>query len=120
MKQFSVILSVASLLVLGACGGDDASSGACSGSPLVGAWKTGDASETLTFTGSCAGTSLYCAGTFTYPNVSEGSGNVLVKMTSTNGNSGCLPLGETSCGYAISGTTMAFDCGAGAESYTKQ
>ena len=113
------LFKLSALLFVFACGGDG-DSGACSDSSFIGAWVNGDESETLTFKSSCAGTSAYCGANFEFPNLTEATGEVLINVTSTNGNPGCFSLGEIACEYAIVGNEMGFDCGDGVETYTKQ
>jgi hypothetical protein len=112
------------LFVLAGCagsGGGSSSGEACSGSPFVGSWTGSILSnpDTMVFTNSCAVTSTYCASTGTIPATTNSSGSVVVTVTSTNANSGCLPAGNTTCNYSISGNSLSFNCGGGVITYTK-
>lgn len=100
----------------------DSSSSECAGSVVVGSWKGdlgGAGADTLTFGADCKGTSSYCASSFTYPNVTATSGDVIIKNSATNGAAGCLPAGEFTCQYMIEGNGLAFRCGGGIVTYTK-
>jgi hypothetical protein len=95
---------------------------ACSGAIVKGTW-TGDILgnvDTLTFNEDCSGSSSYCATQFNYPMVSANSGTATISVTATNNNQGCLPMGDASCGYTVSGDTLSFDCGGSVLVYTRQ
>jgi hypothetical protein len=100
-------------------GGSSSSAGACAGSPAVGSWDADTSTNVLTFTAQCAGSDVYCQSTFTWPNFTSSSGTVLVTVTSTNTNAGCLPAGTTTCAYQFSGNQLGYDCGGGILTYTK-
>jgi hypothetical protein len=117
MKTTNLILVTG--LFLASCGGSS-TPGACSAHPLVGSWINENETDIYKFNGDCTGSSTYCESTFTYPNSTATSGSALFTVTSSNGAEGCLPIGQTTCAYAIEGTAFAADCGLGAIIYTKQ
>lgn len=95
---------------------------ACAGAVVKGVW-TGDilgSADTLTFNEDCSGSSSYCGAQFTYPRVSANSGTATISVSATNDNQGCLPAGDASCGYTVSGDTLSFDCGGSVLVYTRQ
>lgn len=105
------------LILLGACGGG----GECGDAIVKGTWKLdGDATQSVTFTDTCKFADVQCSATGTYPNVTATSGSVGITITSTNNSNSCLPVGATTCTYAIDGTSLDFNCGGGDRAYTKQ
>lgn len=110
--------AVALLLFVAACSGSG-DAGSCKNSVVRGTWNEDGGSDVMEFKSDCTGTSSSCGSTFEYPNVTSDDGNVLITVTETDGGAGCLPLGETECSYGIVGSSLAFDCGGGAVSYTK-
>lgn len=120
-----VFLAIFTTVVLNSCsngGGSDATTtvGACASSIVSGSWLNNNNGDLLNFASNCSYTSSLCASTGTYPNVTASSGFVIVNVTSTNGSGGCLPLGQTSCSYAVSGNTMQYNCGGGVLTFIKQ
>lgn len=126
LKVFpSGFLFIVPLLMAG-CGTESGSSSdtakACNSSIVVGSWTralSATISDTMTFNADCSGTSSYCQSTFDYPNVTNSSGSVLITNKTTNAATGCLPAGETTCQYAVSGVQLTVSCGGGASTYTK-
>lgn len=114
-----LIISYVGFLLVGCSSGGGSSGNACDGSLALGTWSDGS-SDVMTFEANCSGTSSYCASTFTTAKVSDANGFMTVNVSSTNGNAGCLPTGQTTCEYIISGSNLAFDCGSGPIYYTKQ
>lgn len=108
------------VFLLASCGSGDGVTGACSSSAVKGSWYNSTTTETLTFNSDCTGASDVCESTFTYPNVTNSSGAVLVTVTSTGAVSGCLPLGETSCAYVIEDDVLGINCGSENLYYNKQ
>ena len=115
-------------VIFTACGSDEASPGAgastntdCASSVISGSWTRtllGNP-DTITFNPNCSGTASRCSATFTYPNVTASSGSVLLTVTSTSGISGCLPVGEHTCTYSVSGNTLNYSCGGSGLTYTR-
>lgn len=122
----NVLLTLSICLVLSSCGssssGSGTTTGACASSLITGSWA-GTISghvDVMTFAADCSGSSTYCASTHTVPNITATPGSVVVTVSATNGASGCLPVGQTSCAYTVNSTTLGFNCGPGAIYYTKQ
>jgi len=107
-------LLLLTVLLIGCKNGGGGDDGPCKDSTLVSVWALdSDTSSTLTFYADCSYAGSSCSSTGTYPNVTTPSGNVLIKIISTSGESGCLPLGETACSYSINGSSLVADCGGG-------
>lgn len=122
MKKLILLVS---LVVLNSCSqsvgsSDAAASAACSSSIAIGSWRNASNGDVLTFASDCSYRSSNCSSNGTYPNVTASSGYVIVNITSTIGGGSCLPLGQTQCAYAINNGLMAYDCGGGVVTYTKQ
>ncbi|TXH50276.1 MAG: hypothetical protein E6Q97_20820 [Desulfurellales bacterium] len=102
--------------------GSDSSGGACAESAVVGTWKgdIGDIEDTIQFKADCTGTSTACEMIFEYPAVTGDTGIVKVDVSATNGESYCLPVGETACEYEVAGDLMGFNCGNSTLIYEKQ
>lgn len=98
-----------------------AGSNSCAASPIVGTWSgsIGGTPDTMVFRADCTGNNSVCGSSFTYPAIDSNSGTVTVNITANNGNASCLPIGLTSCVYAISGNVLSFDCGGGIFNYTR-
>lgn len=108
------------LILMGACSGGD-EGGACADTDLVGTWNNDDEQgENIVFKSSCQFTSNLCEITGTYPPVLGDSGTVAVTVTSSSNDTGCLPVGETECTFGIVSTSLAFDCGGGTRTYSRQ
>lgn len=109
------------------CGSDVASttagsSGACAGGPFVGTWSGTVAGylDVMTLNADCTGSSTYCVSTFTYPSSTTGSsGNVAITVTASSAKSECMPVGQTTCGYSVSGNTLSFSCLGGTLTYSR-
>lgn len=107
------------LLLLAGCG--KASSSSCAGSHN-GRWTGTSAADRIDFEASCtfnyAKVDGSCASAGTYAAPLGSSGTVAVTIASVTG-AGCLPVGVATCSYALSTSTLSFDCGAGAYSYSR-
>lgn len=117
-------LLILGLLLTGCGKSEEASTAvapACSTSAILGSWTNlASTTDSITFKSDCTGTTGYCGGTFTFPNVTSTSGNVLLTVTSSNGKSGCLAAGTYTCAYTISGSYMGYNCGTGNFYYSRQ
>lgn len=101
------------LLLLAACG-KAPSIGACSSSPILGTWTDLGSGDRLTFGADCSAVSTRCsltAVTSVYGSSSPQA--VTFRVTSTNGLSNCLPIGDTACGLSFDSTTLGISCGGG-------
>ncbi len=57
---------------------------------------------------------------FDYPPTENSQGAIAIDVKSTNGRIECLPPGESTCGYVISGgNTFTFTCGNAVLEYIK-
>ncbi len=119
-----ILISLA--LIAAGCGssaGTAASSTVCTsaGAILAGSWSgtvSGHA-DVLTFGTDCTGSGTYCGIIFSYPNVVSSSGSVILTVSASNGNAGCLTAGTYTCGYAVVSTALGINCGGGSLGYTK-
>lgn len=90
---------------------------ACQGKSTLGVWnRTG---ETLVLNESCSGTSTSCASEYTFTTYDNNTEHQLINVTKTNGQPGCLPLGNTYCSYKTSGVNLIINCGTGDVYYAK-
>lgn len=120
----TIILAFLSVVVISGCGGKGGSGStqqtgstpACGGALGLGVWSN-NLPSVLTFLDSCKGTESYCGSEFNFTSPSNNS--MTIEITQTNGNAGCMSLGIYQCQFIASDTTLTFDCGNGAEFYTK-
>ncbi len=75
--------------------------------------------DVMTLQEDCIRESSYCGSVFTYPSTENNQGAVTINVTAMNGNSGCLPPGETTCGYVVDNNSLQFTCGGSVLTYTK-
>jgi len=119
----TLILAFLSVVVISGCGKGSGggspqadSKPACSDTVGLGVWSN-NLPSVLTFLDSCKGTESYCESEFTF---SKPINNMMdVEITKNNGNPGCLSVGVHSCQFIATDSDLTFDCGNGAEFYTK-
>lgn len=99
-------------------GGSSAAAAPCANSALLGTYTY--SSDTMVISSDCKITSTACASTTSFSGATATEGYISATVSSTNGASGCLPLGTYNCAYQLSGNTLAYNCGGGAIAYTKQ
>ena len=107
------------VLILSACGkppGNGPESNYCSSYPVVGTWHGGG--DTLQLNGNCKGTTNVCALQFDWM-TSPGETLASITVTSTNGGSGCMPLGYYRCDMSRQGDQLYLDCGYGTWGFTR-
>lgn len=109
-------------LFLSACANSNDSSpssaGACSGRSVVGTWTNTVSGEILVLNANCTGSSLACNSSFEYAFAASDPTFALVRILSTGAGS-CLPVGDHSCHFNTTSTTMLVDCGYGVMSYAR-
>lgn len=91
----------------------------CGDVQAVGSWHENTANDTLTLTSACTGTGTYCAEEFTFSRPTANN-DVTIRTSKTNGNSGCLPIGDHVCNTLVNGNQFAINCGSGSVVYQKQ
>ena len=119
----SIGLTLLLALAIQGCGSDDETTGACSDSPAVGTYdgEIAGFADVLTVGSDCSFTSTYCVAEGTVEDTGTStSGNVTLTVTDTAGKTGCLPLGNTTCGFSILDGVLEFSCTAGTLTYTKR
>ena len=101
MRIIIILILLHILLLLGCEESTDNgnSSQACSESSVIGTWVRG--TDTMEILPSCLATSSLCESQMQFPNVSSNSGDALVTVQFTNGESVCLPVGEHTCSYEL-------------------
>lgn len=94
-------LIIALALMITACGKQEStpspstSTNQCSQHPNLGTWENYDTGDILTLKANCSGTSSVCESEFLF---SQPNGNNLtVRVTKTNSNPGCPPIGDKVC-----------------------
>lgn len=116
------ILALLALAIQG-CGSQEEESGACADSPAVGTYdgELFGFADVMTIGADCSFSSTYCVAEGTVEDIGTStSGNVTVTITDTAGKDGCLPLGDTTCGFTLSDDTLEFSCTAGTLTFTKR
>jgi hypothetical protein len=118
-----IALTVFLALMIQGCGSDEESTGACADSPVVGTYdgeSLGNA-DVMTINADCSISSTYCVAEGTLEDTGTStSGNITVTISDTAGKTGCLPLGDTTCGFSLSNDVLEFSCTAGTLTYTKR
>ena len=118
-----ILLTLILTLLIQGCGTDDNESGACADSPAVGTYD-GEIlgyADVMTIGADCSFSSTYCVAEGTVEDVGTvTSGNVTLTISDTAGKTGCLPLGDTTCGFSLIDDVLEFSCTAGTLTYTKR
>lgn len=109
---------VALIFLLAACGKDEEAQ-PCAGTAYVGAWSLMGGSDVLNITAACRGTSSYCQSSFRF--TPTNTNQVTLTVESTNANSGCPVVGQTTATYGMSNGNLqvAYPTG-GINTYTRQ
>lgn len=122
MHKLKLLVASLSVIALAAACGKASSGGATCAGAHVATWAS--SLGKVTFKDSCAfafaSASGSCSSAGTYPAPLGASGQVAITIAAVSGGSGCLPVGSYTCAYTLNPTTLSFDCGNGAQTYTKQ
>lgn len=130
MKKLLVIAISLYLVACAQSGGGGSSDGSasnssntCQLSAMVGTWtrSVNNTTDQLVLSSNCQVQSNYCGQTGTMAQNSGSQGSIMVTITASNNNPGCLPAGAYLCTYAVSSTSLVYDCsGQGVVSYGRQ
>jgi hypothetical protein len=112
-----IIALVLTLIAVSGCG----TAAPCGSSLVTGSWtgQVAGNADTLAFSGACGVTSSYCQAGGTVPNIVASTGTAAIVITSSNGNTGCLPTGTTYCDFAVDSDSLSFNCGGSTLTYSK-